>query len=149
MKTVRAPLQSKNNSPAPLFLALVSLFLLSVSAAAQSTDAEYPTLIRSNEISGTIAPRDVGDPRLTRYFYSFTGTPGDLIVTVESRNLEGDVDVFTAGTLRPLAKVSMYAGATASGGAKTIYLKTRELLILRVEARTPNDNDGNFRIRFT
>src|SRR5438067_222560 len=119
MKIVRAPLQSKNNAIAQLLLALVSLFLLSVSAAAQSTDAEYPTLIRSNEISGTIAPRDVGDPRLTRYFYSFTGTPGDLIVTVESRNLEGDVDVFTTGTLRPLGKVSMYAGVSTSGGTKT------------------------------
>lgn len=148
MKTVRAPLQSKNNSPAPLFLALVSLFLLSTSAAAQSTDAEFPTPIRSNEISGTIAPRDVGDPRVTRYFYSFTGTPGDLIVTVESHNLEGDVDVFTAGTLRPLGKISMYAGVSASGGTKTIYLRTRESLILRIEARTPNDNDGSFRVRF-
>ena len=148
MKTVRAPLQSKNNAIAQLLLALVSLFLLSVSAAAQSTDAEYPTLIRSNEISGTITPRDVGDPRLTRYFYSFTGTPGDLIVTVESHNLEGDVDVFTAGTLRPLGKISMYAGVSTSGGTKTIYLRTRESLILRVEARTPNDNEGGFRVRF-
>ncbi|MDQ3820961.1 MAG: hypothetical protein M3362_25210, partial [Acidobacteriota bacterium] len=96
-----------------------------------------------------IAPRDVGDPRLTRYFYSFTGTPGDLIVTVESHNLEGDVDVFTAGTLRPLGKVSMYSGVSTSGGTKTIYLRTRESLILRVEARTPNDNEGSFLVRFS
>src|SRR5438067_97564 len=148
MKIVRAPLPNQKRLLAP-FCALALLLLLSASAAAQSTELEYPWPIRSNEISGTITPRDVGDSRLTRYFYSFTGTPGDLVVTVEGRNLEGDVDVFTAGTLRPLAKVSMYAGATASGGAKTIYLKTRELLILRVEARTPNDNDGSFRIRFT
>jgi hypothetical protein len=148
MKIVRAPLPSQKRLLAP-FCALALLLLLSASAAAQSKELEYPWPIRSNEISGTIAPRDVGDSRLTRYFYTFTGTPGDLIVTVEGRNLEGDVDVFTAGTLRPLAKVSMYAGATASGGAKTIYLKTREPLILRVEARTPNDNDGSFRIRFS
>ncbi|HKC65431.1 MAG TPA: hypothetical protein VKB86_17450 [Pyrinomonadaceae bacterium] len=148
MKTVRAPLQTKNNHFVLLLPALALLFLLSISATAQSTDAEYPTLIRSNEISGTIAPRDIGDPRLTRYFYSFTGTPGDLIVTVESRNLEGDVDVFTAGTLRPLGKISMYAGVSTSGGTKTIYLRTRESLILRIEARTPNDNEGSFRIRF-
>jgi hypothetical protein len=90
----------------------------------------------------------LGDARLTRYYYSLTGTPGDLIVVAEGRNLEGDVDVFTAGTLRPLAKVSFYAGGTASGGAKTIYLKNRESLILRVEARTPNDNEGSFRVRF-
>jgi len=147
MKTFHAPL----NRPykfAPLLCALIFLSLSSALALAQSTEAEFPTPIRSNEISGIIAPRDLGDPRLTRYFYSLTGTPGDLIVTVESRNLEGDIDVFTAGTLRPLAKVSVYASSGVSGGTKTIYLKTRESLVLRVEARTPNDNDGSFRIRF-
>jgi hypothetical protein len=147
MKIVHAPLKRQNRLVA-LFNALALLLLLGISAAAQSTDMEYPTLVRSNELSGTIVPRDLGDPRLTRYFYSFWGTPGDLIVTVESKNLEGDVDVFTASTLRPLAKVSMYAGGTTSSGSKTIYLKTREPLILRVEARTPNDNEGSFRIRF-
>jgi hypothetical protein len=147
MKIVHAPLKRQNRLAA-LCNALALLLLLSISVAAQSTDMEYPTLVRSNELSGTIVPRDLGDPRLTRYFYSFTGTPGDLIVAVESKNLEGDVDVFTASTLRPLAKVSMYAGGTTSNGSKTIYLKTREPLILRVEARTPNDNEGSFRIRF-
>src|SRR5947209_2721954 len=148
MKIVRAPLPSQKRLLAP-FCALALLLLLSLRIAAQSTELEYPWPIRSNEISGTITPRDVGDSRLTRYFYSFTGTPGDLVVTVESQNLEGDVDVFTAGTLRPLAKVSLYAGATTSGGSKTIYLKTRESLILRVEARTPNDTDGSYRVRFS
>jgi hypothetical protein len=147
MKIVHAPLKRQHRLIA-LFNALALLLLLSISVAAQSTDMEYPTLVRSNELSGTIVPRDLGDPRVTRYFYSFTGTPGDLIVAVESRNLEGDVDVFTAATLRPLAKVSLYASGTMSSGSKTIYLKTREPLILRVEARTPNDNEGSFRIRF-
>jgi hypothetical protein len=147
MKIINAPLKRQNRLIA-LFNAFALLLLFGISVAAQSTDMEYPTLVRSNELSGTIVPRDLGDPRLTRYYYSFTGTPGDLIVTVESRNLEGDVDVFTASTLRPLAKVSMYAGGSTSNGSKTIYLKTRESLILRVEARTPNDNEGSFRIRF-
>jgi hypothetical protein len=149
MKIVQAPLKHQNKCAAFLLLcALAFISTLSARVAAQSTDAEFPWPIRSNEISGTITPRDLGDPRLTRYFYSLTGTPGDLIITVESRNLEGDVDVFTAGTLRPLAKVSLYAGNTSSGGSKTIYLKTRESLVLRIEARTPNDNDGSFRVRF-
>jgi hypothetical protein len=128
-----------------------SVLLLVVAAQspfAQSTDIGFPTPVRSDLITGTIAPRDLGDPRLTRYFYSFTGTPGDLIVTVEGRNLEGDVDVFTAGALRPLAKISLYAGSSSSGGAQTIYLRTRQTLILRVEARTPNDAEGSFRVRF-
>jgi hypothetical protein len=147
MKIVHAPLKRQKKLIAPLS-ALALLFLLSIGAAAQSTEMEFPTLVRSNEINGVIAPRDVGDPRPTRYFYSFKGAPGDLNVSVESRNLEGDVDVFTAATLRPLAKVSMYAVGMSSSGTKTIYLKTRESLILRVEARTPNDNEGSFRIRF-
>ena len=147
MKKLSAPFNIKSRVtglPGTFLLLLV----LAAGASAQSTNIEFPTPVRASEISGTILPRDLGDPRLTRYFYSFTGTPGDLIVTVESGNLEGDVDVFTAGVLRPLAKISLYAAGTRSSGSKTIYLRNRESLILRVEARTPNDNEGSFRIRF-
>jgi hypothetical protein len=147
MKIVHAPLLQTRR--AALFCSAVLLLLsLALSARAQSTNIEFPTPVRANEISGMIAPRDVGDPRLTRYFYSLTGTNGDLIVTIESRNLNGDVDLFTAGTLRPLAKLSMYAGDTAATTSKSIYFKRQEALILRVEARTPNDLEGSFRIRF-
>ncbi|HJU55815.1 MAG TPA: hypothetical protein VJ715_14620, partial [Pyrinomonadaceae bacterium] len=128
--------------------AALLLVIAAHGALAQSTDIGFPTPVRSELVTGTIAPRDLGDPRLTRYFYAFTGTPGDLIVTVEGRNLEGDIDVFTAGALRPLAKISLYAGSSSSGGAQTIYLRTRQSLILRVEARTPNDSEGSFRVRF-
>lgn len=128
--------------------AALLLVIAAHGALAQSTDIGFPTPVRSDLVTGTIAPRDLGDPRLTRYFYAFTGTPGDLIVTVEGRNLEGDIDVFTAGALRPLAKISLYAGSSSSGGAQTIYLRTRQSLILRVEARTPNDSEGSFRVRF-
>ena len=147
MKTLYAPRKLLTRL-AGLLSTVFLLLGLATAASAQSTDQEYPTPIRAGEISGTIAPRDLGDARLTRYFYLLTGTPGDLIVTVESENLEGDVDVFTAGVLRPLAKISFYAGIARSGGSKTIYLRTRESLILRVEARTPNDNNGSFRVRF-
>lgn len=148
MKTLYAPLKQYRRSVA-LFSTFLLLFILSVGARAQSTDIEFPTPVRSGEISGTIVPRDLGDSRLTRYFYSFTGTPGDLIITAESRNLEGAVDVFTVSTLRPLAKINLYAGSSRSGGTNTIYLRTREALILRVEARTPNDDEGSFRVSFS
>jgi hypothetical protein len=147
MKTFHAPLRQRTRLALWCSAALV-LVLLPAGAAAQSTNIEYPTPVRTNEISGTIAPRDVGDARLTRYFYSLSGTNGDLIVTVESRNLNGDVDLFTAGTLRPLVKLSMYAGDAASTTSKTIYFKREEALILRVEARSPNDSEGSFRVRF-
>lgn len=147
MKIAHAPLRQTRRA-AGLCGVVAVLFLLGTSVAAQSTDIEFPTPVRANEISGTIAPRDIGDSRLTRYFFSLTGMPGDLIVTVESRNLNGDVDLFTAGTLRPLAKLSMYGAENATSTTKSIYFKREEALILRVEARSPNDNEGSFRVRF-
>ena len=141
---------TRSRQPFVAFCAATTLMLLllAASVAAQSTDAESPTPIGGSEIRGRIAPRDVGDSRLTRYFYAFTGTPGDLVVTVESQNLNGDVDIFVAGSLRPLAKVSMYAGELLTSTSKSIYLRQRESLVLRVEARTPNDDVGSYRIRF-
>lgn len=147
MKIVCAP-HLQTGRPVVLWGVIVMTLWLATAAAAQSTDIEFPTPVRSGEITGTIAPRDVGDSRLTRYFYSLTGTNGDLTVTVESRNLNGDVDLFTAGSLRPLTKLSMYAGDTAGSTSKSIYFKGLESLILRVEARSPNDDAGTFRIRF-
>jgi hypothetical protein len=130
-------------------LAAAFAFALIVTAAsAQSSNQDLPTPVRSNEISGAIRALDVGDPRLTHHFYAFNGTHGDLLITVESTNLNGDVDVFTAVTLKPLMKVPMYAGAGASLTTKSIYMRAEEILILRIEARSPNDDDGRYRIRF-
>lgn len=147
MKIVHAPLRQARRLVV-CCSALLMLLLLATSAAAQSTDIEFPTPVRDTQISGTIAPRDVGDARLTRYFFSLRGMPGDFVVIVESQNLNGDVDLFTAGTLRPLAKLSMYAVEAATSATKSIYFKREESLILRVEARSPNDDQGSFRIRF-
>lgn len=124
------------------------LLLSAAGALAQSTEIDFPTPVRASEINGVILPRDVGDPRPTRHFYAVTGTPGDLTITVESTNLDGAVDLFTAGTLRPLTQVSLYAGTSATSAAKSIYLKRRESLVLRVEARSPNESEGSYRIRF-
>ncbi|MDQ3686441.1 MAG: hypothetical protein M3430_12700 [Acidobacteriota bacterium] len=114
----------------------------------QSTDVGFPTPVVSNEIAGRITPRDLGDARLTRYFYALTGREGDLVITVESANLDGAIDLFTGSTLRPLAKISLYAGTSSNKAAKSVYLRREEPLILRVEARTVGDTDGNFRIHF-
>jgi len=131
-----------------IYIAAIFLLVVWVGAVGQSNDARFPTPVSSNEIVDSIAARDIGDSRLTDYFYTFTGLPGDLLITLESKNLNGDLDVFTAGELRPLLKITFYA---ESGGpsTKNIYLRRRESLILRVEARTPNDDPGTYRIRFT
>jgi len=113
---------------------------------AQSTNQELPTPVLSNEINGTIPVLDLGDSRSTRHYYAFEATPGDLIVTVNSRNLNGDVDVFTAVTFRPLTKITIYAGTIPPEVTKSLYFRTRQILILRVEARSPNDDAGTYRI---
>jgi hypothetical protein len=110
---------------------------------------DFPTPVVANEVSGVISARDLGDPRLTKHYYALTGTPGDLVIFIESNNLNGDVDVFTARTLRPLTKLPMYAGINSTTTTKSIYLRKREPLILRVEARSANDDNGSYRIRFS
>jgi len=117
------------------------------SAEAQSLDVSYPSRVSSNEVVGTIDARDLGDARLTDHFYALIGTPGDLIFTIESKNLNGDIDVFAAAGLRPLLKFTLYAESSAAI-SKSIYLRKREDLILRVEARTPNDDPGTYHVRF-
>src|SRR5215218_11465642 len=93
---------------AKLFALVV--FLLAVgSVSAQSIDPNTPSPVRSNSVTGRIAARDLGDARVTDHYYAFTATPGDLLITVQGNNLNGDVDVFTAISLRPLLKLTLYA----------------------------------------
>ena len=126
---------------------LVILIVSATVSFAQSLDVGTPTPVRSNTVSGRIAARDIGDSRLTDHYYAFTGTPGDLLLTIQTTNLNGDIDVFTAVTLRPLLKLSLYAESTAPV-TKGIYLRKRENLIVRIEARSPNDEEGTYRVYF-
>src|ERR1043166_2095553 len=139
--------QRLNSNACRVFCLLAVLLCTVVSSRAQSLDANAPAPIRSNTITGQIAARDLGDSRLTDHYYALTGTPGDLLITVNSTNLNGDIDVFTATTLRPLLKLTLYAENTAPV-TKGIYLRKREDLILRVEARSPNDDEGVYRLSF-
>lgn len=127
-------------------LAAMLAALLTASAFAQSVEPNSPTPVFSNEISGRISPLDIGDARQTRFFYTFNGQQGDLELTVESSNLDGDIDIFLAGNLRPLTKVTLYAAGSAAKVSKSVYLRRAEPLILRVQARTPNDAEGTYRI---
>jgi len=134
-----------------LFVALLLSGLLCVIAPAvfsQSSDQSLPTAVSTNEINGRIAALDLGDARLTRHFYAFEGTPGDLLITIDSKNLNGDMDVFTAITFRPLIKTTLYASSQPGEVTKGIYLRAHQILILRVEARTPNDEEGSYHVRF-
>ena len=130
-------------------LLLLAVLLISLAAVAvgQSTDIAAPSPVRTDEVVGTIPARDLGDARVTDHFYAFTGTPGDVLITVDSRNLNGDVDVFTFQGLQPLLKFTIYAGGSQPI-TKSIYLRKQEDLILRVEGRTPNDDEAAYRIHF-
>ncbi len=130
-----------------LFLLSACLWLSLGVANAQSTDIAAPTPVRTNEVTAAITARDLGDARLTDHFYAFIGTPGDLLITVDGRNMNGDVDVFTAVGLRPLLKFTIYERGSGPI-TKSIYLRQRQDLIIRVEARTPNDDDAVYRIHF-
>ena len=129
------------------FLATV-LFVVASTGLAQSSDQSLPTPVLTSEVNGTIAPLDLGDARVTRHFYAFDASPGDLIITADSKNLNGDIDVFTAVTFRPLMKTTMYANTQMPEVTKSIFLRAHQILILRVEARTPNDEAGVYHIRF-
>src|SRR5437588_1738198 len=130
-------------------LSLVSiLFALNQTAWAQSSDQNLPTPALSNDISGRIVALDLGDARLTRHYYAFEANPGDLMITGESKNVNGDVDVFTAVTFRPLMKTTLIATSQSGEITKGIYLRAHQILILRVEARTPSDEPGTYRIHF-
>ncbi|HVG39515.1 MAG TPA: hypothetical protein VM870_09510 [Pyrinomonadaceae bacterium] len=118
---------------------------------AQSPDVNVPTPLGASEVAGRIAALDVGDPRLTKHFYTFRAGPGDLTINLESVNLNGDVDLFTASNLQPLLKISIYAasaGDQATSVAKSIFLRREENILLRVEARTVGDEEGRYRLRF-
>ncbi|HEX8735697.1 MAG TPA: hypothetical protein VF721_10265 [Pyrinomonadaceae bacterium] len=131
-----------------LCVSAVIIFLCLFAVKAQSTNQDFPTPITGTEISGKIPARDVGDARLTNYFYAFSAAQGDVFINVTATNLNGDIDVFTVGSLRPLTKISLYAGDSATETGRVIYLRKPEKLILRVEGRTPNDNPATFRIKF-
>ncbi|HEX6123912.1 MAG TPA: hypothetical protein VFZ23_00925 [Pyrinomonadaceae bacterium] len=128
--------------------ALLTVLLTAVSLAAQSTSPEYPTPVTSNEISGTIKARDLGDSRVTSYYYQFDGTQGDIFVNVVSRNFTGDIDIFTMNGLRPLTKIVIYADLAETETGRVIYLRKPEKMILRVQGRTPGDEAATFRVKF-
>ncbi len=130
-------------------LLVVVLLLTTTPFLAQSSDQNFPTPVTSNEINGQIRARDVGDPRLTRYFYVFEGGQGDIFVNVVTKNFAGDIDIFTAEALRPMTKMVIYPdGSSSNETGRLIYLRKGERLLLRIEGRSPNDDPATFRVKF-
>jgi hypothetical protein len=134
-------------SPAVLFAFIAALFLAGTNSA-QSVNVSYPTPILTNEIEGTIKARDIGDARLTSYYFTFLANQGDVFINIVTKNFNGDIDVFLAEGLKPLTKVVVYADMSDNETGRVLYFRKSERLILRVEGRTPNDDPATFRIKF-
>lgn len=116
--------------------------------SAQSTSQNFPTPVTTNEISGSIKARDIGDSRLTTYFYIFNGDQGDLFINIVTRNFTGDLDVFTAAGLRPVTKIIIYANESENETGRAVYFRKTEKLLLRIQGRSPNDDPASFHIKF-
>ena len=114
----------------------------------QSTSQDYPSPIVSSELSGIIKPRDIGDSRVTTYYYTFNGNQGDVFINVVTKNLNGNIDVFSVEGLRLLTRILVFADVADNETGRVVYLRRPERLILRVEGRTPNDDPANFQIKF-
>ena len=117
-------------------------------ARAQSSDQNFPTPITSNELSGTIKARDIGDARLTTYFFTFNGNQGDIFINVVTKNFNGDIDVFAVEGLRPLTKIVVYADSSDNETGRVIYLRKPEKILMRIQGRSPNDDPATFQIKF-
>lgn len=132
----------------PQFFGVLYFAFAVTAISAQSASIEFPTPITAAEISGRIAARDIGDSRLTTHYYTFNGTQGDIFISIETANLNGDIDIYYAENLRPLTKISVYSDSTASITQREIYLRKPEKLILRVEGRSTGDDAATYSIKF-
>ena len=119
-------------------LSIFSFLLASaLTVSGQSTTQEFATPVVSNEISGTIKARDIGDSRLTTYYYALNSDQGDLFINIVTKNLSADIDVFTTVGLRPMTKVVVYADYGETETGRAIYLRKSEKLLLRIQGRSP------------
>lgn len=129
-------------------VAAALLMVLSAFASAQSTNQNFPTPIVSNEISGLIKARDAGDSRLTTLYFVFDADQGDVFLNIVTKNLDGDIDVFTADNLRPMTKITVFSDNPDGETGRVIYVRQPIRLLLRIEGKTPTDDPASYRIKF-
>ncbi|NNE66929.1 MAG: hypothetical protein HKN33_10230 [Pyrinomonadaceae bacterium] len=130
-------------------VAVLIFWLASTPAGnAQSTDQFSPTPILTNQVEGEIRARDIGDSRVTKYYYIFTGRRGDVFINIVTRNINGSIDIFTKTGLKPRTKIRLFADSAESETGRVVYMRQAELLILRIQGRTPNDDPGTYQIKF-
>lgn len=122
--------------------------LSGIAVSAQSTLLDFPSPVTGNELSGSIKARDIGDSRLTTFYFWFDGGQGDVFVNFVTKNFAGDIDIFIQSGLRPLTKVVVYPDFGEVETGRVLYLRKPERLLMRVQGRTPNDDAASFRMKF-
>lgn len=127
---------------------IVLIALFASFTTAQSTLLDFPTPITANELSGAIKARDVGDARVTTYYFWFEGSQGDVFVNVVTKNFAGDIDIFIQSGLKPLTKIVVYPDFGEVETGRVLYLRKPEKLLMRVQGRSPNDDTASFRMKF-
>ena len=116
--------------------------------SAQSSDQRFPTPVRTSEITSQILARAIGDPRITTYYYTFEGEQGDVFINVQSKNFTGDIDLFVMPNQQPLTKIVVYGDQPEAETGRVVYLRKPERLMLRIQGRSPGDDDASLRIKF-
>jgi hypothetical protein len=125
-----------------LFIAVAT----SGSAAAQSTDRDYPTPLKSAEINGAL------DGSGNEYFYTFPAGPGELTITVDVKSTNGTA-VLNFELLAKNAATAIicceYAQADSDGQSgrdvKSVKLAKRQTVILHVTVGKAGT--GSYRVR--
>ena len=131
-----------------MFVSCCFVFGFAITSFAQSTERIRPTPIISNNLQGEIRARDIGDSRLTTFYYIFNGKRGDIFINVLTKNLNGDIEIFTSKGLKSRTKITLYADAANGETGRVVYMRKPESLVLRVQGRTPNDDPATFQIKF-
>ncbi len=131
-----------------ILVCFAAVLLFVIPTLSQSSDVNFPTPLTSTAVNATIKPRDIGDGRLTIYYYAFGGDQGDVFINVVTKNFDGDIDVFTADNMRPLTKMVIYSDSSANETGRLIYLRKTEKLLLRIEGRPPDDRPATIQVKF-
>jgi hypothetical protein len=119
-------------------LALFVLIVASGLAMAQnpSTDRDNPTPFTSNEIKGD------GVDEKTQYFYSFTGGPGDVTITLDVKAEKStavssvDIALFNASSKKLLSTYANPDHGSSKRAVETVNIHGTQALLLEVDVST-------------
>jgi hypothetical protein len=121
---------------------------LSASVAAQSTDRDHPTPVKSNEINGEL------DASGDEYFYSFFAGPGELTIMVDVKSSTGQallnfelLDKNAAAALLCCEFAQANGDGESAREVKSVRLGKRQTVVLHVTIGKAGR--GTYRVRLS